>query len=483
MLTKTLSIRAAALALIAATLALVASAVVLVPSVQARQPGFQISDGRLLDANGNEFVMRGVSHPHVWYPQHTQAYADIKSHGANAVRVVLGSGKRWGPSSAADVADVVSRCRQHRLICVLEVHDTTGYGEDGAAATLDEAVDYWISVRDALVGQEAYVLVNIGNEPYGNNQAVNANWASDSSGAIRRLRAAGLEHTLVVDAPNWGQDWQFIMRDNARSVFDSDPQANTLFSIHMYGVFQQAATIRSYLDSFVTAGLPIMIGEFGHNHSDGDPDEDTIMSYAETLGVGYIGWSWSGNGGGVAYLDMVEDFDTTRLTWWGQRIFHGADGIALTAREASVYGTPPSPSPSQTTSPSPTGSPSPTASPTMSPTVSPTGSPPGDAACRVSYVVRSEWNTGFTADVTITNLGVATSGWTLGFGFPGDQRITNGWSATWSQDGAQVTARSLDWNANLPTGGATTVGFNGSYSGSNPTPADFTLNGRACAVA
>ncbi|WP_261991497.1 hypothetical protein [Streptomyces sp. OR43] len=30
---------------------------------------------------------------------------------------------------------------------------------------------------------------------------------------------------------------------------------------------------------------------------------------AQSLGVGYIGWSWSGNGSGVAYLDMVNGFD------------------------------------------------------------------------------------------------------------------------------------------------------------------------------
>ena len=124
------------------------------------------------------------------------------------------------------------------------------------------------------------------------------------------------------------------------------------------------------------------------------------------------------------------------------------------------------------------GSPSPT--PTQSPTVSP--SPPGDAACRVTYVVRDQWATGFTADVTITNLGAPTHGWTLAFGFPGDQRVTNGWSATWSQSGSQVAARNASWNGTLDTGASTTVGFNGAYSGSNGKPTSFTLNGATCVV-
>ena len=133
-------------------------------------------------------------------------------------------------------------------------------------------------------------------------------------------------------------------------------------------------------------------------------------------------------------------------------------------------------------SPSPTPSVSPTVSPSASPTVSPTASPspPGEASCRVSYVVRDQWSTGFTADVTVTNNGAPVNGWTLGFGFPGDQKLINGWSATWSQTAQAVTARSLSWNGNLATGASATVGFNGSHSGSNPKPTSFTLNGATC---
>jgi mannan endo-1,4-beta-mannosidase len=56
--------------------------------------GFVIDDGRLVDANGNDFVMRGVSHAHTWFSDQTGAFADIKSLGANTVRVVLSSGDR-----------------------------------------------------------------------------------------------------------------------------------------------------------------------------------------------------------------------------------------------------------------------------------------------------------------------------------------------------------------------------------------------------
>ena len=73
---------------------------------------------------------------------------------------------------------------------------------------------------------------------------------------------------------------------------------------------------------------------------------------------------------------------------------------------------------------------------------------------------------GFSANITITNTGTTTiNGWTLRFTFPGNQQITNSWSATWSQQGQAVTATSMSWNGTLAPGASTGIGFNGSYSG------------------
>ncbi|MGW1225746.1 cellulase family glycosylhydrolase [Streptomyces sp. NPDC001515] len=302
----------------------------------AAPTGIRVSDGRVVEANGNDFVMRGVNHAYTWYPERTTALADIAAKGANTVRTVLSSGDRWTRTSATEVSGIIGQCKANKVICVLEVHDTTGYGEDGAATTLDKAADYWIGLKSVLQGQEDYVVVNIGNEPFGNTNYTA--WTDATKSAIGRLRAAGLTHALMVDAPNWGQDWSGTMRSNAASVFASDPDRNTIFSIHMYGVYDTATEVQDYLNSFVAAKLPLVIGEFGDMHSDGNPDEDAIMATARSLGIGYLGWSWSGNGSGVEYLDMVNGFDADSLTGWGRRFFDGADGIAATSERATVYG-------------------------------------------------------------------------------------------------------------------------------------------------
>ncbi|MDQ7905301.1 glycoside hydrolase family 48 protein [Phytohabitans sp. ZYX-F-186] len=100
-------------------------------------------------------------------------------------------------------------------------------------------------------------------------------------------------------------------------------------------------------------------------------------------------------------------------------------------------------------------------------------------ACDVTYTT-NDWNTGFTASVTIHNLGDPLTSWNLGFTFPGNQRVTQGWSANWTQSGANVTATNMPWNGNLATGASLSIGFNGSYSGTNAKPTAFTINGTAC---
>ncbi|MDG4808671.1 cellulase family glycosylhydrolase [Micromonospora sp. WMMD1120] len=432
----------------AAVLAMLVAALTFGQPAQAAA-GFSVANGKLYDANGAEFVMRGVNHAHTWYPQQTSSFADVKALGANTVRVVLSSGDRWTRNTNADVANVISLCRANRLICVLEVHDTTGYGEQSGAITLARAVDYWLSIADVLTGQEPYVIVNIGNEPYGNQNY--ASWATDNAAAIKRLRAGGLTHTIMVDAPNWGQDWSFTMRDNAASVFAADPARNTVFSVHMYGVFDTAAEISDYLGRFRAAGLPIVVGEFGFNHSDGDPDEDAILAYSQANGIGWLGWSWSGNGGGVEYLDLATNFNPANLTTWGQRLFNGVNGIRQTAREASVFG----------------GTPPPTTPP---PTTPPPTTPPPAGGCTATYTVTNQWQGGFQGEVRVTAGASAITGWTTRWTFANGQSVTQSWNTALTSSGATVTARNVGHNGRLAAGASASFGFLGSWTGSNTTP-------------
>jgi hypothetical protein len=109
--------------------------------------------------------------------------------------------------------------------------------------------------------------------------------------------------------------------------------------------------------------------------------------------------------------------------------------------------------------------------------------PPAGAAaagCAVDYTVSSQWQGGFGASVSITNLGDPLSGWTLTWSYGAGQSVTQAWNATVTQSGSAVTAKNVSYNGSVATNATVSFGFNGSWTGSNPAPAGFALNGVTC---
>jgi len=102
------------------------------------------------------------------------------------------------------------------------------------------------------------------------------------------------------------------------------------------------------------------------------------------------------------------------------------------------------------------------------------------AACNVDYAVTNQWQGGFGASVTVTNLGDPVNGWDLRWNFSAGQAVTQLWNGSATQSGSQVDVTDAGFNAAIPTGGNASFGFNGSSAASNPNPTAFTLNGIAC---
>ncbi len=98
----------------------------------------------------------------------------------------------------------------------------------------------------------------------------------------------------------------------------------------------------------------------------------------------------------------------------------------------------------------------------------------------MTYSVTNQWGGGFGANVTITNLGAPVSSWRLTWTFGAGQSVQQLWNGTVSQSGSQVTVTNASYNGSIATGASTSFGFNGSWTGSNPVPAAFSLNGAAC---
>ena len=266
--------------------------------------GFHVDGSKLLDVCDNEFVMRGVNMAYTWYK--SSAYDQLKAirnHGANAVRIVLTDGKDYG--TPADEASAVKRlieaCRELDMVTILEVHDETGSDK---ISDLEDAARYFANIADVLKGTEASVIINIANEWHNSSSA--ENWRNGYLRAIPIIRETGLRHCIMVDAGGYGQNASTI-HSYGKDVLAADPENNVIFSIHMYGTAGNSNKITSNIDGVINQGLALCIGEFGWYHSDGDVDEAKILSYCKEKKVGWLAWSWYGNGSPVQYLDLVKD--------------------------------------------------------------------------------------------------------------------------------------------------------------------------------
>ena len=84
-------------------------------------------------------------------------------------------------------------------------------------------------------------------------------------------------------------------------------------------------------------GLCMIVGEFGWNHSDGDVDEEYILEYCNENSVGWLAWSWKGNGGGVEYLDLADEWDGSSLSDWGETVVNSDLGLKKTSVKCSIF--------------------------------------------------------------------------------------------------------------------------------------------------
>ena len=298
--------------------------------------GFYVDGAVLRDANQNAFEMRGTNYAYTWYKWEGNEEATLKeiaAYGANTVRIVLSDGQQYTKNTAGEVANLISLCEKYKLIAVLEVHDVTG--KDDANLLLN-AAKYFSEIKSALIGHEDTVIINIANEWQGNTNT--SSWESAYIAAVKEIRDAGLTHCIMCDAGGWGQGYVTV-RDGGSAVLASDPEKTVMFSVHMYGTAGgNATTIKSVIDGIKTRNLCLVIGEFGYKHSDGEVDEAYIMEYCKDVQIGWLAWSWYGNGSPVEYLDMSSaNVGGTLSADWGEVVVNGKNGWKETSKVCSVY--------------------------------------------------------------------------------------------------------------------------------------------------
>ena len=325
------------------------------------KPGFHTDGVKLLDGNGKEFLMRGYNYSYAWQKDlWGAAFSTAKKYNCNALRIQLSDGQKdlGGYCDADQVSRLISSCKDNHFIGVFNVQDTGG-GND--ANVLLHAADYWVGIKNAVIGQEKYCIVNIGNEwmespgrdcngEWGNYQE--NLWSDTYIEAVRRIRSAGIKNTLMIDCNGYGQYADIIWKEGQRILdedkkYFKDGKPNIIFSIHFYekacywdyekGVGSRVA---HSIDKALSIGAPVCIGEYAYSRKSEEwkMDWETIQDYSKTMNIGYLGWSFTGNGDAESQgLDMFNS-DGSQMYKNGECIIrHPNDGIQATSVICSVY--------------------------------------------------------------------------------------------------------------------------------------------------
>jgi len=330
----------------------------------------------------------------------------------------------------------------------------------------------WRMLAQRYAGDSTVIGADLHNEPHGIQGGGGSDWGSGNTATDWRLAAERAGNAILAVNPNWlivvegvdsyngsGYWWGGNLQGAASAPVRLNVANRLVYSAHDYAtsVFAQpwfsdpaypnnlaAIWDRNWGYLFKNNVAPVLLGEFGTTLA--DPRDrtwlSTLMAYLGTGSdaISFTFWSWNPNSGDTGGI-LNDDWTTVN-----------------TAKQAYL-------------NPYLIGSDTPP----------PTDPPPSTVSCRVSYGV-NDWGSGFTASVSITNTGSAPiDGWTLAFAFGGNQRLTNGWGATWAQTAAAVTGSNVDHNRAIAAGATVSgLGFNAGYSGTNTRPAAFTLNGKTC---
>jgi hypothetical protein len=230
--------------------------------------GFFVSRGKLYDANGNEFRIRGVNRVH-W---DNNSAPGIAKSGANT--------ERWLIDFTRTASDNVSLLQAQSIqnANVPIAGNWTGTC-NSATSTLQSIISTWVSQAAAWTTLDRYLIVNIANEWGPSNSTV---WRDSYINAIATLRSAGYLAPILVDSGGCGQDDQDLVNYSA-AVFNSDPQKNVIFALHEYGgtndMTAQIASIKKGNPTVVTLTSTSPTHPFAPTYNGTNNSFSTVSAY------------------------------------------------------------------------------------------------------------------------------------------------------------------------------------------------------------
>ena len=228
------------------------------------------------------------------------------------------------------IDDVVRWCRKHNLRLILDMHDCPG-GQTGD--NIDDSHGYpwlfeselmqrqyceiWRSIARRYANEPVVIGYDLMNEPISSRLAdkdeINKRLAQVQKRAVKAIREVDRRHIVMLAGAQWNSNFQ--------PFTDWKFDQNMMYTCHRYW------TDPTKIDDFVAfrdkTGLPMFMGETGHNNY------DWYRTFTKTMEANNIGWT---------YWPLKKPDDGAWLTFpmpkgWKDTIVKFADGDRSTYAE------------------------------------------------------------------------------------------------------------------------------------------------------
>ena len=231
----------------------------------------------------------------------------IASTGANTIRLPFNyklftdedyMGLTSNQDGFARVDSVVEWCRDNNLYLILDMHDAPG-GQTGD--NIDDShgypwlfesetsqqlfCDIWKNIAARYCNEPVILGYELINEPiahfFDNKDELNAKLEPLYKRAVAEIREVDGNHIILLGGPQWNSnfepftDWKF--------------DDNIMYTCHRYGGPATAEAIGSFIAFRDSTGLPMYMGEIGHNTDEWQRDFSEVM---EANNIGYTFWPY-----------------------------------------------------------------------------------------------------------------------------------------------------------------------------------------------
>jgi mannan endo-1,4-beta-mannosidase len=297
-----------------------------------------VSGPHILGPCGDTLVLRGVNYaPYNWgWSPNQLRISEIAQSGANCVRLVWYKNPASGTptttyTNLTNLDSLLSKCIQHQLIPILDLHDLTC--QNSPSALINLATWYTGTAVNNLIQKYKHSLIlNIANECLyvnwtGNPTTSQNAFVSTYSSIVSSLRNQNITVPLMIDGPDCGQNLD-VLTNIGNTLQNNDVQHNLIFSAHAYWYLyanNDSLTMLNKINAALAANIPLVLGEIANTQDDATMCQyplnyKALLHICKNKKIGWMAWSWDNDGCPSRQVTTAGQF--ANLTAYGQEIIY-----------------------------------------------------------------------------------------------------------------------------------------------------------------